>query len=131
MMRAKWSVALVALFFGVVAAADSWAHGRSRSHITFGLHFGAPLYGWHYAPRPYYYYPYPGPYYPGPALIVQSPPPVYVQRYIEQPPPENVTGPQGPVQHYWYYCRESQIYFPYVKECPGGWQRVLPQAPQQ
>jgi len=28
---------------------------------------------------------------------------------------------------YWYYCAESKTYYPYVKECPGGWQRVTPQ----
>ena len=27
---------------------------------------------------------------------------------------------------YWYYCESSDGYYPYVKECPGGWQRVAP-----
>lgn len=126
MTPSKWSLALVALFFGVTVAADSWAHGRGRPRVSLGLHFGVPLYGWNYAPPPYYYYPY-----YGPTVIMQSPPPVYVERYVEQPPPADSTGPQGPVQHYWYYCRETETYFPYVKECPGGWQRVVPQAPQQ
>jgi hypothetical protein len=27
---------------------------------------------------------------------------------------------------YWYYCEESRTYYPYVKECPGGWLPVVP-----
>ena len=26
--------------------------------------------------------------------------------------------------HYWYYCPASRAYYPYVRECAGGWQRV-------
>ncbi len=37
-----------------------------------------------------------------------------------------VGGAQHP-QGTWYYCAESKTYYPYVKECPGGWQRVTPQ----
>jgi len=33
--------------------------------------------------------------------------------------------PQGQ-SNYWYYCADSQAYYPYVKECPGGWQQVAP-----
>lgn len=128
MMRAKWAVALAALLFGIIAATDTWAHGRGRPRVSFGLHLGVPLYGYHYAPPPHYYYPY----YGAPVIVQSAPPPVYVERYVEQqPPPADSTGPQGPVQHYWYYCRETETYFPYVKECPGGWQRVVPQAPPQ
>ena len=24
----------------------------------------------------------------------------------------------------WYYCEDGKGYYPYVKECPGGWKRV-------
>lgn len=27
---------------------------------------------------------------------------------------------------YWYYCEESRAYYPYVKDCAGGWLPVLP-----
>ena len=38
------------------------------------------------------------------------------QRYIEQSQPADS----------WYYCADSKAYYPYVKDCPGGWQRVSP-----
>jgi len=31
---------------------------------------------------------------------------------------------------YWYFCNASKAYYPYVRECPSGWQRVTPQPPQ-
>ena len=51
------------------------------------------------------------------------------QVYIEQSdvaaePAENSA------QQYWYFCKGSNKYYPYVKECPGGWQKVLPQPAQ-
>ena len=39
-------------------------------------------------------------------------PPVYVERS---------ESPGRPTQGWWYYCDESKGYYPYVKECPGGW----------
>jgi hypothetical protein len=66
---------------------------------------------------PYGYYPYPYDYaYPiySPPVVQESSPPVYVE-----PAP----------QQYWYYCQSLQGYYPYVRECPGGWQQVLPQPP--
>jgi hypothetical protein len=67
--------------------------------------------------RPYYGYPY----YPYNAPIVQQQPTeIYVQ-----------PAPQLPVEaHYWYYCRNPEGYYPYVKQCPEGWMRVVPSAPQ-
>jgi hypothetical protein len=29
-------------------------------------------------------------------------------------------------ESWWYYCDASRGYYPYVKECPTGWQRVAP-----
>ena len=37
---------------------------------------------------------------------------------------------QGAADQYWYFCRGANAYYPYVKECPGGWQRVQPR-PQE
>jgi hypothetical protein len=55
-------------------------------------------------------------YYPS-APVYYDPPPVY----IEQAPD---AAPQP--QQYWYYCPATRAYYPYVSECPGGWQRVPP-----
>ena len=29
----------------------------------------------------------------------------------------------------WFYCQAAKTYFPYVAECPGGWQRLAPPVP--
>jgi hypothetical protein len=59
-------------------------------------------------------------YYSPPPLVIQQEPPVYVQPEQEQ-------------QYYWYYCQDPQGYYPYVKSCPGGWMKVVPEVipPQQ
>ena len=89
----------------VLASTSVLAHGRGRVHL--GLHFGFPLYPsyWHYPP-PVYYYPYP---------VAPASPPVYVER--------------SQADSWWYYCEQTRGYYPYVKECPGGWQRVPPAPP--
>ena len=119
----------------VAGIGDSWAYRRVYGGV--GVYVGpGPYWGPAY-PRPYYYPRpfYPGPYYPGPYLYADpfySPAPVVVvpppepQVYIEQSD-NAVRQGQAPAQQYWYFCRGSNRYYPYVKECPGGWQPVLPQ----
>ena len=120
----------IALLLLATAGGNAWAdhrhHGRHRHHG--GLHVEIGPY-WEprlYAPFPSYYPPYP--YYP--PVVVERPVP---QVYIEQPAP--VAPPPAPVAeaptHYWYYCAGSNSYYPYVKECPDGWQKVVPQPPRQ
>ena len=58
--------------------------------------------GWYFYPAPVY--PYPDPYVP-PAVVSRS-------------------------AGYWYYCGSANAYYPYVAQCPEGWQPVVPQAPQ-
>jgi hypothetical protein len=93
-------------------------HHSHGSRVHFGLTLGAPL--WYPAPS-YYYDPYPGYSYPAypPAVVVRPAPQVYIERgdqsALEQAP--------APTQ-YWYYCRDSDAYYPYVKECPRPWERV-------
>jgi hypothetical protein len=104
---------MTALLAGALCAGSAIADSR----ITFGLHFGIPLY-W---PAPYYSY-YPPYYYPPPPLYYPpySPPVIYTQ-----PPYAEGRAPAPAEQSYsWYYCAESRGYYPYVRECPGGWQRV-------
>ena len=116
-MRVARAIVVLAVALGAAVAsapafADRW-HGHSRVH--FGLYFGAPLY-WH----PYY----PPPYYYPPTVVVPQSPPVYIERggQAEQAPAD---------QGWWYFCRESNAYYPYVKHCPGGWEKVRPQPPAQ
>jgi len=72
--------------------------------------------------RPYYY-PYGHYYYDPPVIIQQQPSEVYIQQAPEAAP--------QPVQEpvYWYYCPDPQGYYPYVKQCPKGWMRVIPTPP--
>jgi len=67
-----------------------------------------PWYPYYY--RPWYLYDY----YAPPPLIVRDQPRVYVQP--EQQPAD-----------YWYYCQDPQGYYPYVKKCPDGWMKVVPE----
>lgn len=85
---------------------------RHRHHSHFGVFIGAPLLlaPWYYGPS---YYP--------PAVVVPSAPPVYIEQGQAAAPAQD--------SQYWYYCRESETYYPYVKECAGPWQRVVPQPP--
>jgi hypothetical protein len=101
--------ALVAL--GLVISTNASAH-RPRVGVYIDAWPG------YYGPPPYGYYP-PYPYYP-PVVAVPSAPPTYVEQGEEQTPPA-----QSP--NYWYYCEKPQGYYPYVRQCPGGWQKVSPQ----
>jgi hypothetical protein len=80
--------------------------------VTWGL--GYPYYG-------YPYYPY---YDAAPVVVEQPATEVYVQ------PAQQQTAPSQPVgTGYWYYCQNPQGYYPYVKECPNGWMKVVPSPP--
>jgi hypothetical protein len=112
----KVVLALVVVLAGVFTAESALAWRRGHSHIGIGLHFGVPIGGWgYYYPPPYYYYP---PYYPQ-TVVVPAQPQVYIEQGGQSAAP--------PAQGYWYYCADSRAYYPYVKDCPGGWQRVAPQ----
>jgi hypothetical protein len=75
----------------------------------FGVVIGGPFWPW--GPPDFYY----------PPQVVEVP--IQPPTYIEQDTP--------PGAGYWYYCRDPRGYYPYVKACPGGWQRVAPQPPPQ
>ena len=103
----KFHRLLLALLVLVMAGTGSsaWAHSP-RTRI--GVHIGVPIWGpWYPSP---YYYP------PQVVVVPAAPPPVYIEQNEAPPSPS-----------YWYYCNSGQGYYPYVKECPEGWQKVLPQ----
>lgn len=110
--RIKWF--LVMLLLATASIGNVWAdhgHGHVRGHV--GVYFG-PMWGPWYYPEPYYYA-------PSPPVIIERAPPVYIEQADPQPAPAPI--------NYWYYCNASKTYYPYVNECPGGWQRVAPQPP--
>jgi len=121
MKTIKLLIVLLLLGAGGVANARG-DHGHVRFGVMVGPYWGGP---WHYPPYPYYYPPY------YPPVVVQPPAP---QVYIEQSPAP-AAPPPAPVAvapaNYWYFCAAAKGYYPYVRECPGGWQKVLPQPPGQ
>lgn len=95
-----------------------------HSNVRFGVVVGGPGFWYPGAYYPYYYPPY-YPYYPE-AVGVPASPPVYVEQGQQAPAP---SGPSAGAQAYWYYCAESNAYYPYVNKCAGRWQPVSPQPP--
>jgi len=69
--------------------------------VAVFLGVGIPFYAYYPPPLPYYYGYAPG-YYPPPAAIPEQ-------------------------QGYWYFCPSANAYYPYVQQCPEGWQPVVPQ----
>jgi hypothetical protein len=118
-MRNIMSIVLVALTLIVAQAEPGFARGGHFRHG--GGHFGVGIlvdpgwgWGWPYASYPYYpYAPY-APYYAAPPVAAPQEPQEYVQ-------------PEQPV--YWYYCPDPEGYYPYVKQCPKGWLKVVPSTP--
>ncbi len=129
----------IALFI-FTASNSAWAHGwhgHGHSHLSIGLGyyspgfygtygyggygFGGYGYGYPFGFSGYPFY-YPSYVYP-PTVIVPTTPPVYIQQQPAQP--------AQPKTSYWYYCQNPNGYYPYVKNCPGGWLQVAPQPPGQ
>ncbi len=96
----------------IVGVAPVFAHGGGwRGTIWIGPGWWGPSY------YPYYYYPY----YAQPPVVIQQQTPVY--EYDQQAPAQEQT-------YYWYYCPDARAYYPYVKQCPGGWKKVVPAPPK-
>lgn len=102
-------VVLLALALVLAATGSAFAHG-GRARIGVGVYMGPYWSPWFYPPP--YYYP------PQVIVVPQAPPPVYI---------EQREAPAAPEPASWYYCHPAKAYYPYVKECPEAWQKVLPQ----
>lgn len=112
---------LMAAMLAVIVAAALPAPAQARGRVSVGVMVG-PGWGWPYYPYGYY----PPAYYPYPAVMAPAEPTVYVEQgqAPASAPPTAATAPQA----YWYYCRESQAYYPSVASCAGGWLPVPPRA---
>jgi hypothetical protein len=113
---------VAALALASMTSLPAMAHGGRYYYghgprVSVGFVFGSP---WYYPYYPAYAYYPPAYYYPP---VAYSSPPVYVERGDAYTPPDQATG-------YWYYCPGAQAYYPYVRQCAGGWQRVPPR-PQE
>ena len=113
-MRTAALLAVLLAVAGGIASEPVLAHGRSRVSVGVGFGFGYPYWGSPWGP-----WGYPYPYYSAPVVVQQAP-----VTYVEQ----NSGAPSSPAADtgWWYYCDQSRGYYPYVRECPTGWQRVPP-----
>lgn len=82
--------------------------GQFHRHAQVGVFIGVPLFD------PWFF----------PPVYAGSPPVVVVpsgdQAYIEQG--DAAASPSA----YWYRCDNPSGYYPYVKDCPGGWHTEVP-----
>lgn len=107
-------LSLVLLLMSVTGVDDAMAsrgHGHRHFHghgVRFGFVVG-PFWGpW-----------YPPPHY-APVIVERVSPPVYIER----------SSDSGSA-NFWYYCAATRAYYPYVKQCAGGWQQVAPRPEDQ
>lgn len=121
------------ILMACASASNTWAHGRyygPRVSIGLGVGFGSYAYPFpvgyarRYYPAPYY--PYQTSYYPEvivETLVSPTPATVYVREAnITQNfpirPSTSVNGSD------WYYCHNPDGFYPSIKTCPSGWQKV-------
>jgi hypothetical protein len=129
------------------AAASESAMAQHHGGVRFGVNIGIPLFGPGYYPpyaypAPVYAYPAPAYAYPAPAYTYPAPAYSYPAPAYSYPAPAGApfgayaeqgyaqTAPAQAQQQDWYFCAGSNAYYPYARECPGGWQRV-PSQPQR
>ena len=104
-------------------------HGGYCCGTSVGVYFGPGFvggypYGYPYPP---YYYPgyYPDSYAYGPMSVSDPSSPT---QYMEQGQAAPAGG-AAPQSNYWCHCGKPEGYYPYVKACPAGWQKVPAQPP--
>jgi hypothetical protein len=148
-------LAAAALAMPAPAMADRGGHrGHGYGHVhshggghhwnggpRIGVYVPAPVYRpHHYAPPRVYYAPPPA--YHAPRVIHSAPlvyvppvvhsarsypPPVYVERNdlaAIPPAPAPVADTAS-----WFFCADSNTYYPYVTQCATPWERVVPTPP--
>lgn len=122
----------------------------------FGLIVGSALLYSALQPRTTYTYESRTVYVPPPVTVYYAPPPAPVVSYgdyvmpatpittvavIPAPVPANgyslpaavdtnvLPGPGASGAVWWYQCRNPSGYYPYITECPAGWEKVAPAPP--
>lgn len=109
----KKFIRIVLTVLVLLMAAGVPAHARGgHGHVGFGVFVGPGWWGW---PYPYYYPYYSYPYSYQPPVIVEQQPNTYIYQ-----------SPRKEEPYYWYFCTDPEGYYPYVKKCPKGWQKVIP-----
>lgn len=127
MKRNKFAALIAFVLLGSVLSLD--ASADRGGHHGHGGHFGIfidpwPSYSYYPYYRPYAYYPR---YYEYPAVVAAPvSPPVYIERDDNEIAQSDPASPA-----YWYYCNKPKGYYPYVRECRSGWQKVPSQPDDQ
>jgi hypothetical protein len=50
----------------------------------------------------------------------------YPYGYVD-PPSDPIVAPTPPATpSYWFYCPDSNAYYPYVNQCASGWRMIAP-----
>jgi len=125
---------------------DGYRGDHEDAHFGWGLGllFGSALLWSALQPRSTYYVPHPvytsPEYYPTPTTQDPS----FVTQYygtptvwLPPPPPSSAARPASqaeplvPGGQWWYYCGKPKGYYPYVKQCQVGWEKVSPTPPDQ
>ena len=119
---------LVALLVASAVPGYAGRGGHGGGHGGPGFGHGGPGFG-HGGPG----FRHGGPGFLGPRLGVSIWPywdpywaPYDTPPIVVAPPPQVYVEPAPPT---WYYCANPPGYYPYVQQCPGGWQPVTPTPP--
>ncbi len=134
-MRGTVMLTLAAAMLMVTAHADAGGgHRHGHGHARIGIHIGAPLvFSPWWGTHPYYYYP-PVPVVVRERIVVREPLVYYDERGNPVPPAgtrsqANPAPPAESAAPTWFFCADSQSYYPYVRDCATPWQRVMPSPP--
>ena len=106
--------------------------GGYRGGFGWGLGVGAfiaaPLIAGSYYAPPYYASPYAYP--PNYGYAPTYVDPAYAPTAYSQPAyPQQYQVPVQQQTSAWFFCPSSNSYYPYVRQCPEGWQQVSPTPP--
>lgn len=113
-------------------------HGYDHSWGPFGFLLGTAILYSALQPRTVYYEPQvvytPPPYAPATTFVQ----PYYAEQSYVSPPVVSTPPPPRIAQStpletagvaWWYFCKKPAGYYPYIRECPSGWERVSPTPP--
>lgn len=119
---------LLGLSLSGIAYGRGGHSGSGGFHGSGGVHHFSGAHGFHHFDGPRFH----SRAFVGGGVVLAPffyPPPVYYDpppavQYVEPSPATSSPQPGN-----WYYCPDSQQYYPYVQQCPSGWQPVAPQPP--
>ena len=136
LIRGTLLLTLAAAMFTVSLPADAGGGHRHHHRARVGVTIGAPV-----LLAPLWVSPYPYYYYPAPVVVrervIVREPLVFYDEQGRPVPPESRSAPaqpqaqaqQGAAAPIWYFCADSQTYYPYAQSCASAWQRVVPHPP--